>query len=178
MAGVEFSITGLDEFREKLKAVTDDTRFKGGRAALRKAAQVVRDRAREGATRLNDSATPEDIAQNIVERWNGRRFKKTGDLAFRVGVLGGARQYADTSENRRAGRVGESYEVGGDKGNPGGDTYYWRFLEFGTEKTPARPFMRPAMESSAGEVADTFVREYGKAIDRAIKRARKKGAKA
>lgn len=178
MAGVEFSIDGLEELRAKLQEVRAETQYKGGRAALRKAAQVVRDAARAGAARVNDAATPEEISKNIVERWNGRRFKRTGDLAFRIGVLGGARQYADTGENRRKGRVGESYAVGGDKGNPGGDTYYWRFLEFGTEKTPAQPFMRPALESSGGEVADIFVREYGKAIDRAIKRARKKGTAA
>ena len=161
MAGVEFSITGLDELLGKLSEVTQDTKRKGGRSALRKAAQVIRDAARANAESLDDSATGRKIAANIAERWNGRLFKRTGDLGFRIGVLHGAR-------------------IGG-QGNPdegiNGPTPHWRLLEFGTEKMAARPFMRPALDQNAGAVSDVFVREYGKAIDRAIKRARKKGAK-
>lgn len=54
-------------------------------------------------------------------------------------------------------------------------TPHWRLLEFGTEKMRAEPFMRPAAEFSAEDATRTFVDEYGKAIDRAITRAAKKG---
>lgn len=176
--GIQFSLTGVDELIATLNAVTYDTKRKGGRAALRKAAQVVRDAARRNAEALDDPNTNRKISANIVERWNGRHFKRTGDPAFRVGVLGGARQYANTRENVRKGRAGETYATGGDKGNPGGDTWYWRLQEFGTENHRAQPFMRPALESSAGPAIDAFVREYEKALDRAIKRAAKKGTTA
>ncbi|HEL8386180.1 TPA: hypothetical protein U0D20_004949, partial [Escherichia coli] len=52
----------------------------------------------------------------------------------------------------------------------GGDTWYWRFLEFGTEHVAARPFMRPAMNGADAEVVSTFARELEKAVDRAIRR--------
>ena len=80
---------------------------------------------------------------------------------FRVGVQGTA----------RLPRKGEKTEDA-----PGGPTPHWRLLEFGTEKMPAAPFMRPALADSISEVTNTFVTEYEKAIDRAIRRAAKKAA--
>ncbi len=151
---------------------------KGGRFALRKAAQVIQRQAIENARRVDDPATAESIEKNIAVRWSGRRFKRTGDLMFRVGVLGGARQYANTKQNRRVGRVGNTYATSGDKSNPGGDTWYWRFLEFGTARTRAQPFLRPAAQEAAGKAVDEFVTQYNKAIERALRRAQKQLARA
>ena len=55
-------------------------------------------------------------------------------------------------------------------------TPHWRLLEFGTENMAAVPFMRPALANSISEVTNTFVTEYEKSIDRAIRRAAKKAA--
>ncbi|MDQ7965660.1 HK97 gp10 family phage protein [Pseudomonas plecoglossicida] len=156
--GVEFSILGLDGLLGKLSAVSVDVRHKGGRAALRKAAQVVVQKAKEGAERIDDKATGRSISDNIALRWNGRLFKRTGDLGFRIGVLHGAvlKDGGDLSSNA--------------------PTPHWRLIEFGTEKMPAAPFMRPALADSINEVTNTFVTEYEKAIDRAIRRAAKKAA--
>lgn len=170
MDDVTFNISGLDALNAKLASVKDDVKVKGGRFALRKAATLIAQRARENALRLDDPETAESIARNIVVRFNGRRFKVNGDIAFRVGILGGAKQYVDSRQNRRKGRVGGSYYMG-DKSNPGGDTWYWRFLEFGTSKIAAKPFMRPALENNMAAAADMFVSEYSKAITRAIARA-------
>ena len=161
--GFEVKIDGLDELQGKLKSLSDDMQFKGGRFALRRAAQILRDKARQNAGRVDNPQTAENIEANIVERWNGRVFRQSGDLGFRVGVLGGARGFAAAS--------GEVKGTG--SGNPGGDTYYWRFLEFGTAKMAAQPFMRPAADQAAGDVVDEFVRQYDKAADRALRRARK-----
>ncbi|MNJ28996.1 hypothetical protein D3C77_235520 [compost metagenome] len=156
--GVEFSITGLESLLGKLDSVSYDVRRKGGRAALRKAAQVVVQKAKEGAERIDDKETGRSIADNIALRWNGKLFKQTGDLGFRIGVLHGA-----------------VLKDGGDL-SPSSPTPHWRLIEFGTEHMAAAPFMRPALASSISEVTRTFVSEYGKAIDRAIRRAAKKAA--
>ena len=159
---VEFSILGLDSLLGKLEAITYDVKRKGGRSALRKAAQLVANKAKEGAARVDDAQTGRSIAANIGLRWNGRLFKRTGDLGFRIGVMHGAilpkrGETADATQNA--------------------PTPHWRLLEFGTETMRAQPFMRSALAEHIGEVTNTFVTEYGKAIDRAIKRAAKKAAK-
>lgn len=154
---VEVEMRGVDELVAKLKNISYDARYKGGRFALRKAAQLVRDKAKSAAIRLNDPDTGRSIAQNIVERWNGRVYRRTGDLAFRVGVLNGA----------VLPKPGESVDTGA-----GGPTPHWRLLEFGTEQMAARPFMRPALADNIQQVTDVFVREYSKAIDRAIKKGK------
>lgn len=176
--GVELNLTGLESLKAKLAAVSDVTRNKAGRNALRKAANIVRDRARANAARIDDPATKEDISKNIVVSWSNRNFKRTGDLTFRIGVMGGARQYANTKDNVRKGRAGKLYKTSGDKGNPGGDTWYWRYQEFGTQHNPAQPFMRPAMNSADIGVIDVFVNEFSAAIDRQVLRAAKKGGQA
>ncbi|WP_341782730.1 HK97-gp10 family putative phage morphogenesis protein [Pseudomonas putida] len=155
---VEFSITGLDSLLGKLDSVSYDVRRKGGRAALRKAAQVVMQKAKDGAERIDDKATGRSISDNIALRWNGKLFKQTGDLGFRIGVLHGA-----------------VLKDGGDL-SPNSPTPHWRLIEFGTENMAAVPFMRPALANSISEVTATFVSEYEKAIDRAIRRAAKKAA--
>lgn len=155
--GVQLKIEGLAALKGKLSEISDDLRRKSGRAALRKAANVIATKARSNALRVDDPHTGRSIADNIALRWNGRLFKRTGNLGFRVGVLHGAvlKNYPDKGMNA--------------------PTPHWRLLEFGTEKMKAQPIMRPAIESSVNEVISTFTTEYEKGIDRAIKRAQKKG---
>lgn len=155
---VDFSITGLDSLLGKLDSISYDVRRKGGRAALRKAAQVVMQKAKDGAERIDDKATGRSISDNIALRWNGKLFKQTGNLGFRIGVLHGA-----------------VLKDGGDL-SPNSPTPHWRLIEFGTENMSAVPFMRPALANSISEATNTFVSEYEKAIDRAIRRAAKKAA--
>jgi HK97 gp10 family phage protein len=172
--GINYEMTGLPELLGKLDAATSDMKRKGGRSALRKAAQAIRDQARQNAEGIDDPRSPENISLNIVERWSGRTFKQTGNMMFRVGVLGGAKPYANTRENVRKQRAGQYYSTGGDTGNPGGDTFHWRFLEFGTEEIQARPFMRPAADQASQKAVSEFIKHYGKSLDRALKRARKR----
>jgi HK97 gp10 family phage protein len=40
----------------------------------------------------------------------------------------------------------------------GGDAFHWRFIEFGTSKMAARPFMRPALAENIQKVSDTVHR--------------------
>ncbi|EMJ9286688.1 TPA: HK97-gp10 family putative phage morphogenesis protein [Klebsiella oxytoca] len=157
--GVEYKLTGVDELLGKLESITDDMKRKGGRAALRKAANVIANRAKANARRLDDPETGRSIADNIAVRWNGREFKRTGNLGFRIGVLHGAvlKRHPDKAKNA--------------------PTPHWRLLEFGTENMRAQPIMRPAAENGAEEAMNTFVEEYGKSIDRAIARAAKKGGR-
>ncbi len=148
-------IEGIGEVLGKLKSLQDLPRKKSMNFALRKAANIVRDNVKARAEQIDDPSTPTSIAENVVARTDGKHFKKTGDLKFSVGVRGGA-----TSKRKNS-------------SNPGGDTFYWRFHEFGTEKMAATPFMRPGMQESIDPATKEFTKQLDKAIGRAIKRAAK-----
>lgn len=163
-------IKGADELVKRLKGISDELLRKSGRAALRRAANLIRDKARDNAGRLDDNLTPESIEKNISVRWSARTFKATGDMKFRIGVLGGAQAYANTKENVRKGRAGKMYATQGSKTNPGGDTFYWRFLELGTKSIGPRPFLRDAATSTADAAINTFADALNKALDRAAKK--------
>lgn len=160
MAGdVEFKIEGLDKVLAKLEAVGGTVRRKAGRSALRKAGNIIVKAARLKVSQNDDPDTPQNIAKNIFMQWNNRRFKATGDLAFRIGVRGGAKSRAGSDD----------FKIGGNRNNPGGDTWYWRFLEFGTKIAIAKPFLRPAMAENVQSVTDTFITALSASIDRATK---------
>ncbi|HAR44689.1 MAG TPA: hypothetical protein DCS05_00545 [Nitrospiraceae bacterium] len=152
---VEFSIIGLDPLLAKLASVSYDMKRKGGRFALRKAAQVVEKALKQNAARVDDPQTGRSIAANVAIRWNGRMFKRTGDLGFRIGILHGAVLKKGGSTEANA------------------PTPHWRLLEFGTEKMRAQPFARRSLEDNINPATNEFVTQYQKALDRAIKRAAK-----
>lgn len=157
MAGdVSFSLIGLDGLLGKLDEVSYDVKKRGGRSSLRKASQLLVEKVQEGARKFDDPETGRSIADNVALRWDSRRFKSTGDLAFRVGVLRGA-----------------VLKDGGDTA-AGSATPHWRLKEFGTETMPAEPFMRPALADNINLITDKFLTEYDKALGRAIARAMKK----
>lgn len=155
MVDLTFRLEGAEALNAKLEGVSQDIRFKGGRFALRKAANLVRDDAKRRALNFDDGETGRKVAENIKVRWSSRYFKKTGNLKFRIGVTGGGRAEA--------------------RGNPdtgeGGATPHWHLLEFGTSKMAAQPFMRPALAENVQAASNEFVKQYGKAIDRALRRA-------
>lgn len=152
---VSFDIQGLEPVLDKMKELESLPKKKATRFALRKAANLVRDRARDNAQRLDDPETANSISDNIAVRQDAKHYRRTGDLKMSVGVRGGAKSKAKNAAL------------------PGGDTFYWRFLEFGTESIRARPFMRPALAESIDPATDVFVRQLDRAVDRAIKRAKK-----
>jgi len=152
----QFSLQGIEELNAKLSAISNDLKFKGGKLALRRAANFIADKARQyQKEHIDDPKTPNEIHKNIMVQFGKKRFASTGDLMFRVGIQGGA--VLNTSS----------------KPGTGGYTFYWRFIEFGTEQVAARPFMRPALQNNDIKAADIFVHEYKKSIDKAVKRVRK-----
>lgn len=164
-----FKLEGLDDLLRKLDQLPDRVVTTALRRSLRKGGNVIKQAAVTKARALDDPATPQRIDENIVVQNGGRQFeRREGGPAVRVGVLGGARKYADTRFNRRKGKVGQQYETAGSRDNPGGDTWYWRFLEFGTSKMHARPFMRPAMDEGAGAAFEAIAADMPAQIDKEL----------
>lgn len=161
--GFEFQIHGLERVLAKMRALPQALREKGAKAAGRKAANLIRDAAKANALRIDRTETPLKIADNIAVQFASRTFRRTGDVMFRVGVRGGAKAYGNTKQNRGLKRVGELYKTGG-------TTYYWRFVELGTSRSRARPFLLPALTQNIDPATTLFVNELSKAIDRIVKK--------
>lgn len=145
--------------------------------ALASAARVIVDKAREKAKALDDPTTPNKIYKNIVARKMKSAKSRGFDAGYRIGILGGARQTSFDEELK-----------GQNDGNPGGDTWYWRMLEFGRgvvkvkkarllaneekglvfgkQVKPAspRPFLRPAADESQQEAFNKFAEVVDKKI--------------
>jgi HK97 gp10 family phage protein len=50
------------------------------------------------------------------------------------------------------------------------ESYFWRFIEFGTSKLPAHPFLRPAFESKQKEALDRFIDKLTDGIAKAVEK--------
>ena len=58
------------------------------------------------------------------------------------------------------------------------DAFYWRFVEYGTVKQAAAPFIKPAEERVGNDLDRVVTEQFGKKLESALKRARKRQAKA
>ena len=151
---VEFNIEGLDEVQEKLKRLGNPRLMKNAaRRSARKAMAIVRDSARNAAKGIDDPQTAEKIWKNIATV--AGKTRNPNEVVMRVGVRGGAAQNANTD---RAALSKLS----------GGITTYWRYLEFGSAKMPATPFMRPALQNNIQAVTNSFAENFNKEIDKEL----------
>lgn len=53
------------------------------------------------------------------------------------------------------------------------DPYYWRFVEFGTRKMRARPFLRPALEAKRNEATQMIRERLAKRIEAEVAKLRR-----
>lgn len=144
---------GLEGVVQKMKTLPGKLQRSGLRKAARRAMNIVRDAAKANAKALDDPKTAEKVWKNIATQESAKRSRQEGGVVMRVGVRGGAGSNQHSKEAA---------------GNPGGDTRHWRYIEFGTEHTPAAPFMRPAFQSNVQSVTDKFASELMKEIDAAL----------
>ena len=158
---VELNIEGMDQFKRKIEQLSNPKKVKQiARKAGRQAMNLVRDAARNAAKALDDPQTPEKIYKEIVVQ--GGKPRNSNEVKFKVGVRGGARiPYTNNDANRRAGKIGQSYQMEG-------KVFYWRLIEFGTSKMQAQPFMRPALEKNIEPVSNKFAEVFNAEIDKAL----------
>lgn len=58
------------------------------------------------------------------------------------------------------------------------DAWYWHFIEFGTVKTAAKPFIRPTVDEFEQQIPKIFRDEFGKQLERQLaKEAARRGVK-
>lgn len=158
--GITVDLDGAQGLSIAFQTVAAEMQGRVAQHALRKASNVIKEAVVGEFMRVDRESTREAIWRNVVTRNKPKRFRVAGELETRLGILGGARS---RSEN---------------EANPGGDTYYWRFAEFGTKHINAQENVVGAVKRKQQQFYNVFSSELEKAIDRAVIRAQREAAKA
>jgi HK97 gp10 family phage protein len=145
-----FKLTGADKIIDRLSKFPSKLQDAAGKRSARRAMAIVREAARQAVKALDDPASPDRIWRNVYLQQSRRQSKRVGGVVMRVGILGGANFRADAPSGT----------------TPGGDTRHWRFIELGSENQAAQPFLQPALQSRAEQVANKLVSELNKEIDK------------
>ena len=147
---IRFEMTGVDDVKDKLEQLGKPAKAKSiGRKALRQAANIVRDSARQRSKSIDDAKTKDKIWKNIAVQ--GGKSKRKDEVKLKVGVKGGA-----------------SFSNPSPPSESGGDTRHWRWIEFGSVHNVAVPFMRPALASNIQQVTDKFVQVFMTELDKEL----------
>jgi HK97 gp10 family phage protein len=148
-------LEGVEDLKRALADLTDKLKKRVLVNALRAAARVIQREAKAAApvlqmpTKYRKSGTVRDRIRVRVSKF----ARQAGD----VGVFLSVKPIRGKAETTKLGRRSAR--------NPN-DPYYWRFLEFGTVKMAARPFLSPAASRKGNEAIATFMRSVVPQIER------------
>ena len=160
MGAINARVDGLRALDIKLSALADEFGPKAAvspvRTALRVAAKVL-----VAAAQRNVHVDTGTLRQNIIA--TVERRPKQGQVEMRVTVRAKAKGYKSSSRTIRKGLVGLEYQHYG-------PLFYARFLEFGTGRMPAYPFLTPAWDENKAKLPEIVRDELEKAIDKTMAR--------
>lgn len=131
----QVTVTGLDELARKLKALPAEIAGKSGGPLRRAMRAAMREVAKEA---------------------NRRAPRDSGRMARAVTVITGKPKHATEI-------VQVTVRRGRRRDDPKG-AFYYGFVELGTVKQQAQPFLRPAIESKRTQVLDVFKAHLAKGI--------------
>jgi HK97 gp10 family phage protein len=143
-AGVR--VEGLADMSRRLKAIAPELRAKVLRTALAAGARVVRDDARRRVPVLAASTPtrkPGTVRNAIVVR-TSKVDKRAGNVGVFVNVRPAKGAVYRTQKTLFGGKRRTLKRASQRGARSQNDPFYWRFLEFGTRKMSARPYLKPA----------------------------------
>lgn len=136
-------------------------------AGLLAGAALVRDEARVRAPVLRSQDprwTPGAMRRAIqAVQIKASRAQYAGEVVVNVRKLTQAQISAFKKKQARRGRRISS------RLNPR-DSFYWRFVEFGTAKDRAQPFLRPAFETKKQQAVEAAVKVFAERIQAEIEK--------
>lgn len=155
---VTIKLDGFKELAEELRALGARVEANGLRSANYAGAMVI--------TRAAKATAP---VKTGLLRASIRAFRRRGppfSVTHSVGVRGIKLTHGNTALNRRLRRVGKKYQADG-------PAFYGKFIEFGTSKMAAKPFLRPAFLANVDNAVNGIKGGLVKAIARATAKARR-----
>lgn len=130
---ITYKLTGADALSAKFKTLSQEVQRQIVVPAAKDAMDIVLRDARDRAHRVDNPQTPQNIALNIAMIEDTQYFNETGSTKISVGVRRGRR------------------------GRLGGNTFYWWFVELGTSRSRAQPFLRNALGQNQQAVFSEFL---------------------
>lgn len=154
------NVQGLDQLARALKELPKRVARNTLRSAVYAGASVIRDEARLKApvaiASLGSNQPPPGTLKRSVIMKQIPELSSVERQTFFVTV-----------------RHGKKYRKQGKKGTLSQDAWYWRFVEFGTVKLAARPFLRPAFESKKHQALTAIKDRLSERIEQAVQELRK-----
>lgn len=138
-------IEGLDEIVRNMREIAKDLKGDPLRASLRKGIAPIVEQARANAPRGETGTLQKAI---------NSRPMPMDDIP--QGFSDGQEVFVASSRIK--------------KPDAPGNAWYWHFVEFGTEKMSARPFLAPAFDSKRQAAMDAFIEEMRKQLEKNAKR--------
>lgn len=180
---IEVRYEGLRQIEENLRFLREQFGVKTGGIiirALRVGAKMIRDEARRRVPKVPSGLSP------FAKAFKGRRGKQrlvSWESLLRSNII----EHAIPVSSRLAGgkptvlvrvRNHGYHRVNGRIvfNRPGSSPGWWWWLEFGTARMPARPFLRPAFEAVKGQAAQATIAAMRREIDEFFARNLKKAA--
>jgi HK97 gp10 family phage protein len=148
MSNGTISVTGFGELQEDFESLAKSMGNKIVQDAVMAGARVARDKTRE--------KTPVRTG-NLKKNITATRLKQSDTPG---GATAGVRvKRSSRSRGKKAGAA---------KANE--SPFYWKFIEQGTSKMAAAPFIRPAWDSNIAEIEKATTDKLAEGIDNAITR--------
>lgn len=145
-----FEATGFEELIAKIERVVDEEVQKTNKEVLKEAGKLVQSKAEDLAP----------VSQDHMEsgKWNkSGHFRMTPPqhmrLAIPLKIKGGKKAQAI---------------IGWQNDSDSDNSFYAKFVEYGTSKMPARPFLQTALDSSESEINDIAKEKYTELIERTL----------
>jgi len=150
-AVIEVKVEGLDELLQNLKTLAVEVQDKEVKGMVFVGARAVRDLAKGYLVNVHGAVDTGSLRDGIrvgFDRQNSSAVQKS----YNVFVTNRVKKRAGVKyrKSRKGSAVSEKMKFQ--------SLYYWRFLEFGTAKMRARPFLRPALDENK-ELVLGFMRE-------------------
>lgn len=152
-----FEMKGLAELSQALKELPDRIAKNVLRGAVNAGATVIRKEAELRAPEYHGDVSkghpPPGTLKKSIRQKRIANASNDGRQIYIVYVKKGTTYtYANSTKGRRKKMAANTYQTEG-------GVFYWRFVEFGTSKMAARPFMRPAFEVKK-QAAVEAIRDY------------------